>query len=591
MGIADRIAQEIKDKFDDYETRQSNFMSDYNEWADIFRVKRPNKTTGIKGYSNPRLTEMFRAVNALATMEVRMMTSQDPYFELVPYHYTVDPGTISIIEAVLDQQLRVSEHKRHLLRACTSKELFGTVIVEEPWEVVGINPYGRRLPLTAFRPRSMLQVAFDLNTSDIDRAAWLATSDVVGPHTLRRMHEDTKEHGGWIKSALNAAVEDQQEVTTSSFVASRLSSAGYNTLNEQKNARELITYHGKLETLNDGVEYVASLVNREHLVRFFPNRFQHGRRGFRVARWVEFELEPLALGLGQLLGRHHKSMDANRKRVQDLVAFDTYGMWIIDRLAGIQQNALAIKPMGTIEADNINALRRLDSGGVATNSGLKLEEILQNEFRTTSGATSSLQAIVTAATASEVSLAQNEAVRNISVKAELAADSLVRQHLEVMHFNNIELIREPLRINVDGRPTLAYPSDLWADVDFRAKVTTDKDFRPERMKKIIEVVQILTSIRNAHPDKYDINLIPWIMELARGIGGINPKDIIRVRSEQERMALAAQAGMGAGGGQGAPPPSPVPPEAMPGELPDLPGGMGQEQTFVGPVLASPGGSA
>src|SRR3989304_5498214 len=89
MGVADRVAAEVRDKFEWYETRQSRFMSDYNEWADIFKVRKPvtrsisgssggsSGGTGIRGYSNPRLTEMFRAVNALATMEVRMMTSQD----------------------------------------------------------------------------------------------------------------------------------------------------------------------------------------------------------------------------------------------------------------------------------------------------------------------------------------------------------------------------------------------------------------------------------------------------------------------------------------------------------------------------------
>lgn len=567
MGIAQKIVDEIKQKVEDYESSMSGFMSDYNDWADIFRVKRKTGTGGLKTYSNPRSTEMFRAVNALATMEYRMMTSQDPYFEAVPMDILGNHDTLTTIEQTLDTQLRASQHKRYLLKAITSKILFGTVIVEEPFEIIGMSPFGRKMPVTAFKPRSMLQVAFDRNATDLDDADWVTTADIVSNERLRRMAKDDPEQDSFITDGINAALNDKTDpATISTYIINRLTSAGYFTPDSQKNVKELIIYNGKLDAMDDGIEYICGLVNRKHLVKFHPNNFQHGKRQMRVARWVEFELEPLAMGLGKLLSPLHKSIDANRQRVQDSVAFDTYGLWVVNRLAGIAPNSFKIRPNHIIDADDVNALRRIEANPTGADLGIKLETLLQQEFRAASGATDTLQALITEATASEVSLAQNEAVRAISVRSEIAAGPLVREHLEIMHSNNMQNITDPFNININGVPKRVYPSDLIADVDFRVKVTTDKDYKPERLKKLTEILQILTSIRNEHPQKYDIDIVPIVEEIARSLGvGVD-----KLVKPAQPININPMAG---GGGIPTPGPGSLPPDAI--------------NTFVGPVLASP----
>ena len=401
---AQKIAKEVTDKFEDYDSRMSEFLSNYNLWSDLFKVtRRHHHATNLVGIGNisgsasrgtasqPRVTEMFRAVNALATLMTRMMTSNDPYFEMKSMDLLGDNNTLDIIEETLQTQLRATQHKRYLLKANQSTVLFGTTIVEEPFEILGINNFGRKLPVTAFRPRSLLQVAFARNTTDIDRATWLSTSDISSKSELERMAKDQVGGDVWIMSAVAEVLAgDPTDPNLSDHVISRLTRAGYDTTDSAKDTVRLVTYHGKLDTMNDNIEYIAVVANYKHLVKFHPNNFQHGKRNFRVARWVEWELEPLALGLGQILAPLHRTIDANRQRLQDAVRFDTYGMWILDRLAGIDPNSFRARPNNIVVGDGTNGIKRLEPNPTGTRMGLELEQLLQQEFRAASGATDTL---------------------------------------------------------------------------------------------------------------------------------------------------------------------------------------------------------
>jgi len=560
-----RIIDEIRGKVDDYESNLSNFLDAFNLWADMFSVKPPTRGKSLHQFSNPRLTEMFRATNALATLEYRMLTSQDPFFETVPMELGAHREQLHALEATLQTQLFLSGYKKALLRALYSKILFGTVIVEEQYKIFGANPSGRRFPITSFEPRSMLNIAFDRHTFDIDNADWLSTSDVISNGKLMNLVNDNDVGAEWNKAEIEAAVKvDDQDNTMNSYVRNRLERAGYHRDN-LRGVKELLMYHGKLDTLNDGVEYVVALINRKAMIRFHPNNFQHGRKPFRVAKWVDFELSPTGMGLGHLLSPLQRSMDANRQKTQDLITFSTYSPWLKSRFANINPNELKLRPMQIIETDDVNGMKPIIPDLNGADAGLKLEELLKSEFRAASGATETLQAIITEATASEVSLAQNEAVRNISVKAELAADELVRKHLEIMHSNNVQNINQPLNVNIKGNAEVVYPIDLQIDVDFKAKTTTDKDFKPQRIKTLVELLQIMTSIRNQN---INFNPMPIAKELAGSLG-INPSDI-----ELTGAQAPSQVPIGPG----------VAPVTQAGEQA---GTEGITQTPVGDILGSP----
>jgi hypothetical protein len=69
-----------------------------------------------------------------------------------------------------------------------------------------------------------------------------------------------------------------------------------------------------------------------------------------------------------------------------------------------------------------------------------------------------------------------------------------------------------------------FPNDIAQDAQVMIKIVTDKDFRPQRNKDLLQFLQTVTSIRTANPQLGQVNLLPFIGEFARSIG-IDPKTV------------------------------------------------------------------
>lgn len=544
MAKKDLIVKEIVEKLDDFQESMSSFHNEVNEYSDLFTIKKPAKKSN--SFSRPRTPETFRATNALATMMYRMLTAQDPYFQCRAVNVETDELALYKIEKTIQMQLRMSQFKRHLLKSLMQTVLNGTSFVEENFEWVTVNPLGRKVPITTFTPRSLLQVGFDRNCFDLDQSDWFFTTDRITKYALQRMAQNDAGGGIWFSGEINDAIADNGEETTNPYIINRLSGQELDattgeSVTGKSNQMELAMYYGKLDCLNDNIDYVCGVINRKYLVRFHENKDQSGRKNFRIGRWIEWELNPLSFGLGKLLSNHQKSIDSNRQKVETGITFNNLNMWLKDRNAGINSQAFKLIPLKIIEGDGTAGVRPLETSGVGIVQGLKLDEILKQEFRAASGATDTLQAIMTDGTATEVSIAQNEAVRNISVKAELIAESLCRGHIEQTHVNNYTCVGDQFVISSSKGPLLIYPKDLQVDVDFEINITTDKNFRPQRTKDLGNIIQILSSIRN---DGMSAIAKPFVMELSRSLD-VDPSTVEAAYQEQEmrQQQMMEQAAM------------------------------------------------
>lgn len=582
-GLAKKIIDEVVGKVNDYENNATSFMAQVGEWGDMFNVRSPairNKKT----FSNPRLTEFFRAVNTVGSMGYRMLTAQDPFFECRPMSLLNYDGQLMRVQATLETQLRESRYKQNLLTACMGVAAFGTQFVEERYEVVGINAFGRRIPVTTFKPRSLLQVAFERGTVDIDEADWVSTSDLTSDSGLISLADNSDKTGQhWEKSVIERAIKDESKITDlSPMLQARVTANRYAGSDGTLNRKELLVYSGKLDCINDNVEYCVALVNRRYLVKFYPNKNQHGKRDMRVAYWVRdpLSLDPMGLGIGAIGGKLHKSMDANRQRGQDGIAMASYNMFGRLRTAGINDEQMKIRPLQTIDMDEKGGLFPLITSLGGADAALKLEELLRNEFMAASGATPTLQGQLTNVSATESTLSQNEALRNISVKYEGVAEPLVREHLNICHSNNVQYLKEPINVNKAGFAGKVYPSDLKVDVDFEIKTTTDKDYKPQRLTQLKEVLQLVLSTKSMHPSLAAMDVVPVIKAILKGLD-VNPDEVFPNGSTPDPAML--QAMIASRGGS---------PEMM-----GMMGGMGGEgvpmtpaentiSTPLGPVLGS-----
>lgn len=530
------IVEEVAEKATEYEKNMTGFLAEIGEWSNLFKVRPPKRED--KTFSNPRQTEFFRAASSVATLSYRMMTAADPFFSVSPVNMNPDYDALDTISHVWKTQLKYSNYRANLLRACHYLPVYGTVICQEDYRIVGVSAHGRKVPVTTMIPRVLDQVMFDRATTNIQDAEWLSTADITGCSDLRRLAMEAKALGApWNPKALEAAYTEKEEKNTVNFqVLQRIMRSGYSEEEALAKKKELLMYYGKLDCMNDGVEYVCALVNRKYLVRFHANNFQHGRRPFRVAKWVDFDAAT-GLGLGSLLSNQHRSMDANRQKGQDLLSFGAYNMWK-RRKNSVADEDMVIRPIQIVDVDNMDDLQPLVPNLGAAEGILRLDEILKQEFRAAANSSDTMQAIATDATATASSLAQNEGMRAISVKSEHIAEPLVREHLEDNHFNNVQNIRAPFNINKAGIAKTVYPVDLQIDLEIEAKVTTDKDFQPKRLERLIQTLQILTSTKSEHPDQANISVLPVVREIAYMLQ-INPNDVIT-----NPGALPAPAGLG-----------------------------------------------
>lgn len=514
---------EIKDKVDFWHSRISSHLSRFNTYADMWRLIRPARPSDLSGFANPQVTETTRATEAIATFLYRALTSAQPNFQFTTSNPDVTEEDLWVSEQVIAWQMTQTQYRRKLLRACRSVALFGTVGIEQPW-IVNM-PY---FEATDFVPRSLLQLAFDPLCLDISLSPWHCVLDYVTPDQLRSYGR--KMPTVWDPEAIEVAIESSQDAkNVSPEITSRLSQAGYNSYNGSgrvSNILELKTYYGILNDDKSGNEWCVATVNDLSTVKFHDGVYK--RRPFEFAHLCEFELEPYGYGVGRIAESSQPEINSNRGRMHDTITFSLFNQWLIDRAANIKTKQMRIQPWGTVEVDGdpdrmIKALRPQLEG---VNFGLQLEQLMKSEFRSTTGATDNLQAMVTEATATESSIAQTEAVRRLSVIAEIVSESLLRNHVSKMHENNQTFLDQPFSIAATGQyqNIKVYPNDLALDVEVQTKIVTDKDFRPQRNKDLLQFLQTVTSIRSQNPQLGQINLQPFIEEFARSVG-MNPKSV------------------------------------------------------------------
>lgn len=514
--------EEIKEKVDFWHSRLRNQLMRFNDHANYWRLIRPSRAADLSGFSNPQVTETMRATEAIATFMYRGMTSAMPNFAFTSTNPNISQEDLWTSEQLIIWQQNATMYRRKLLKACRSVALFGTVAVEEPW-IMNLPYYES----TDFVPRSLLQMAFDPMAFDISQSGWHATIEYVTADQLRDMAKRMPDV--WDPEAIEAAIETSKDPKSlSPEVQDRLSKEGYMTYSGGSSGAnsgviQLVNYYGPIKS-NPGVEMCISTVNDLKVVRCHESVYR--RRPFVFAHLNEFELEPYGYGVGRIAEACQPDINANQGRMHDTIMFSLFNMWLVNRTANVKSSQTKIRPWQHVEVDGDpeTAMKAIRPQLEGVNFGMLLDKMQKEEFRSTTGASDNLQAMVTEASATESSIAQNEAVRRLSVITENVSETLLREHISKMHENNIAFLDQAFSIAATGRAeqVRVYPASLAPDVEVTTKIVTDKDFRPQRNKDLLQFLQVVTSIRNQNPQMGQVNLAPFVEEFARGVG-MNPK--------------------------------------------------------------------
>ncbi len=598
-----KIRDEIMDKVTTWESRMGNPFREYTLATDSWRIRPGSERGSAKRLFNSKSGETHRAAETLGTLWQRMLTAQDPWFEalgmgLNALGQEVTEEELFYTVGVLAEQQRVLKFKKKLLRSLRSAALVGLAVAENPYISV---PYGfgqKNMEYTDWVFRSIQRTGFDTAVYDLNDSEFIFFIDFHSKWILRNLASLDTEFWDIDRVEKHIAEFAKGAPASLSQAFSRLSSsrarAGYS--DQDANVFENISYHGRLDPENPiiqelaesmgldtdpkYVDWSANLLDGQDIAKFHMTQYGDWRTRARIISYKDFEDEPLPYGIGQLGRKLQREMDLTESLTNDKATFDILNMWKIGKYSGYDGKQFVAEPNKAVELEDVTQMLPLVGDPSVLRNMLGLIELRREDFRNIVGAQTNLQAQITKASATETAIAQNEAIRGAGVHAELIAE-ILREYLEVSHINNLNYLDDPIWIGLTGarKPALIDKNRLPVSIGFLIKMVTDKDFRPERVKNILQGLQFATSIRNLLPTS--INMVRPLAEEYFRVLGINPgrlneevplADIIENRLNR----LSSQGGVQ---------------NEVEGEAAGAASGTADiEETPVGPVETSPFGS-
>lgn len=601
-----KIKDECIDKVTTWDRRMSSkFFPTYFKGADSWRIKPTDPKNRTKQLFNSKSGETHRGAETLATLWHRMIFANDPPFEAIgqgldSMGLPVSEEDIYATEGVLLEQQKAAEVKRKFLRTLRSLATFGVVTVENPFVS---KPYGfgrKNMEYTDWGFRPMTRVPFDTAVYDMRESDFIATIDFISKYMLRNIASLDAEW--WDMEVVERHIKDfGKGGISNSSMSSRLkdsrSRAGYYDVDAE--VYENINYHGRLDHDNSVIQNFANyqgvdpkfvdwsvgILDESEICKFHMTQYGDWRTRFLTATYKEFEDEPLGYGIAQIGRRLQRDMDINESMTNDLLTAFTLMMMKVGKYAGYSEKQMVLEPLKIFELEDINQMAPLTPDPAAFKVALEMINLRREDFRNIIGAQTNLQAQITGASATESGIAQTEAIRGAGVHAELIGE-MYRQYLEISHINNLNYLDEPIWVGLTGakKPMLVDKNMLPINVGFKVKISTDKDFRPERMKVLTGLLQIEASIRSFIEPEISVNAIRELHHEIWRNAGMNPRALNQPITPMQRMESMAGRMPGQNGptGQGGQPADVQGEQASLGQ----PGG-GEMATPVGPVPTSP----
>lgn len=602
-GDLEKIKEEILDKVNTWNRRMSSkFFPIYYKGTDSWRVKPTDRKTSAKQLFNSKSGESHRGAETLATLWHRMIFANDPPFEAVGQGVNamgmeVSEDEIYATEGVLLEQQKAAELKRKFLRSMRSLANFGTLTIENPFVS---RPYGynrKNMEFTDWVFRPITRVGFDTAIYDIRESDFLFTIDFISKYALRNLasldsewwdlavveqHIKDFASGGYFTGSMSGRLRDSR------------ARAGY--YDQDAEVYENINYHGRLDPDNSVIQNFATyqgidpkfvdwsvgILDEKDISKFHMTQYGDWRTRFLNATYKEFEDEPLGYGIAQIGRRLQREMDINESMTNDLLTAFTLMMYKIGKYSGYSEKQMVMEPLKMVELEDISQMAPLTPDPAAFKVAIDMINMRREDFRNIIGAQTNLQAQLTGASATESGIAQTEAIRGAGVHAELIGE-MYRQYLEIAHINNLNYLDEPIWTGIAGsqKPMLVDKNRLPINVGFKVKISTDKDFRPDRMQKLIELLKVEASIRSFIEPEISVNAIRELHHDIWTTFGMNPRALNQPITVMQRME--SMAGRNPGQPQG--PGGPIP-QNMQAQTASV-GMGGGVMTPVGPVPTSP----
>lgn len=577
---AQQIIEEIKEKKGHYESKMAPRLNLWTEAAEMYSGKSCTRLENSK--VSPNSAELYKAVRAKANMMYRMLTGRRPFFELEPMDILgfTDKDKLVKAEHYITMSLEDSNFDRGLYRALVMVNLYGSVAIHEQYEPIRSSLLGQKRFITSYRPVSLINCAFSLDAYDIQESGWKAISDVQSKTVLNRILAHDPSGKLYDTLRINKALnQEKYQPEVNQWVNQRMAWSGY-TDGDFTGGIERTHYYGNIDCMNDGEEYAVDVVNNEFIIRM---ESYEGLCPVRVATVDTIDVEPLGNGMADKFGNMLGQLDTTRSNLLNTITLAGANMFMKQKGTGDEDLEFSVRQLGILNLES-PSLQSISPDPRTVSSLAAYENSLIQQFRTAAGAPDILQAVVTGdATATENSLSMNEAVRNISVEAEMLSRPLVEDHIKVVLQNGQRYQTKPFTVMINKAPIQATPSDLMIDVNVRVKSMTDQDFRPSKINRLMAAAQLMINVPKQATPGLKTNAAPTILEVLRLLDVPEWDKSVSVLTEEDLLQMQLMAQLEAGP-QAKPPTTTIPTAGRPT-------GVRTTETIktpVGEVLQPPG---
>lgn len=527
---------EILDKIDTFQTDHVIQLQEFNDFYKMYRSQPTKKRS--ENQSNTFIPEMFVEDEALATAAHEMLFSDNSealFFDVEGQDGQMDDTVRAMVtKATLAKQIEVNDIQAKTLPWFRNLILNGNAPVDVSWVLAyrsywdGIHRVQRpAFDCWDFDPFDLDKYSFDDSQEDPERQEWGARTQHVKGQAARGMVRKGIWDKGVVEDALKQgfkrSIYDREKRRLAGFIDTATDGKGF-TWHE---------YFGTLESRDDDEMYMAHITSDgKFLLEPEINPYNHGEKSWLYGKWFSLIGEPYAMGIGHVNHRTQSEINDRRNFVNDMLFASLYNMWFVRSDSGLQfpGGKMKYRPHQVINGDGISEefIRAVRPDMSALGPAVNLEGQDIDKMRRQSGATTTLQAVATGGTATEVQAIQSEATRRLKAMVRSNVGSFFRKLLYRAHALNLQFLDRPLSAKMshsEGYEVFGTVSreDQILSPTIKMKLSVDLDFRPFKRRELIDFLGNIAQLAKAGLAHTGATAADAVIEQLASLYGIDPR--------------------------------------------------------------------
>ena len=191
---------------------------------------------------------------------------------------------------------------------------------------------------------------------------------------------------------------------------------------------------------------VATLANKDTLIRLEENPFKHKKFPYVKGCLIDVEGHFYGVSVPEIVGDLQKELNDTRNQLMDFKTFVLDNMWIVSEEADVQDEQLTPRPHAIIRSKGSGegfGIIPLRPNMNILGAGIQIENLIQDNIRTASMATESLQGLTHkgGVTATEVARVQQESMSRLLLVMRGLEASVIVKFLMMCYQLNLQYMK------------------------------------------------------------------------------------------------------------------------------------------------------